>query len=86
MWLAVGFGYDWYRIYVVSNNEGKLKEYENNPTLQITREQTTKGKIWLRPQNDSVFEVKFDGIPNLEELQVFIKKWLKKLDEVAGIK
>lgn len=86
LWLAVGFGYDWYRIYVVSNNEGKLKEYENNPTLQITREQTTKGKIWLRPQNDSVFEVKFDGIPNLEELQVFIKKWLKKLDEVAGIK
>lgn len=86
LWLAVGFGYDWYRIYVVSNNEGKLKEYENNPTLQITREQTTKGKIWLRPQNDSVFEVKFDGIPNLEELQVFMKKWLEKLDEVAGIK
>lgn len=86
LWLAVGFGYDWYRIYVVSNNEEKLNEYENNPTLQITREQTTRGKIWLRPQNDSVFEVKFHGIPDFGELQIIVKKWLKKLDEVAGIK
>ena len=86
LWLAVGFGYDWYRIYVVSNNEEKLKVYENNPNLQIARDQTTKGKIWLCPQNDSVFEVKFDGIPDFEELQVIVKKWLEKLDEVAGIK
>lgn len=83
LWLAVGFDYGWYRIYVVSNNEEKLKEYENNPTLQITREQTTKGKIWLRPQNDTMFEVKFDGIPDFSELQGVVKKWLEKLDQVA---
>lgn len=86
LWLAVGFGYDWYRIYVVSNNEEKLNEYENNPTLQITREQTTKGKIWLRPQNDTMFEVQFDGIPDFGLIQGIVNKWLEKLNEVADIK
>lgn len=86
LWLAIGFYYNSYRIYVVSNNEEKLKKYENNSTLPIVREQITQGKVWLRPKKDIDFEVRFAGVPDFKELKKIANEWLEQLNAVVEIK
>lgn len=86
LWLAVGFGHDWYRIYVVSDDEAKLQDNSYERKLNVVRSETEKNRIWLAPQEAPDFEVKFEDKPECESLQKTIDSWLEKLDQVAGVK
>lgn len=86
LWLAIGFYYDNYRIYVVSDNEFLLQKNKYDSILNLNKAETSKGKIWLIPQNTNDFEIKFDDAPDFDSLQYTIDAWLLKLDQVASFK
>lgn len=86
LWLAVGFGHDWYRIYIVSDDETKLHNNGYERKLNVVRSETVKKRIWLAPQETPDLDVKFEGKPECKSLQKTIDAWLDKLNQVAGVK
>lgn len=86
LWLAVGFDYDGYFFYIVSNNQENPNYSEYLKTLNITKSSEDAEGFWHKPNNENLFKKSFAGKPDFNELESDIDKWLKKLDEVAGVK
>lgn len=86
LWLAVGFDYDGCFFYIVSNNTNNPEYSEYLKTLNITKSSEDAEGCWHRPNNENLFKKIFTGRPDYKELESDIDMWLKKLDEVAGIK
>lgn len=86
LWLAVGFDYDGYYFYIVSNNTNNPEYSEYLKTLNITKTSEDAEGCWHKPNNENLFKKIFTGKPDYKELESDIDMWLNKLDEVAGIK
>ena len=86
LWLAIGFDYNSYSIYIVSNNVGIEKYPEYLAKLKIAESSHDNEGHWHKPIKIESFAKKFNGRPKCEEIKSDIDTWLKKLDEVAGIK
>lgn len=86
LWLAIGFDYDSYSVYIVSNND-KLKKYpEYLAKLKIAKSSQDNEGLWHKPIKIEAFAKKFNGKPKCEEIKSDIEMWLKRLNEVAEIK
>lgn len=86
LWLAVGFDYDGYFFYIVSNNMDNPEYSEYLKTLNITKSSEDAEGCWHKPNNENLFKKIFTGRPDYKELESDIDMWLEKLDEVAGVK
>lgn len=84
LWLAVGFYDECYRIYIVSDDEDKLKKNNYEAKLQLSEPEHFSEDLWLKPQKKDDFEVKFEGAPDFTELQETVDKWLKELDGLTN--
>lgn len=86
LWLAIGFEYDSYSVYIVSNNT----DLDNYPRylakLKIVKSSEDREGCWHKPIERDAFLKQFIGKPKCEELMSDINSWLEQLNEVANVK
>ena len=86
LWLAIGFDYDSYSFYIVSNNVDIEKYPEYLAKLKIVKSSQDNEGHWHKPIKIESFAKKFKGKPKSEDIKSDIDTWLERLDEVADIK
>ena len=86
LWLAIGFDYDSYSVYIVSNNVDIEKYPEYLAKLKIAKTSQDNEGHWHKPIKIESFAKKFNGKPKCEEIKSDIDTWLELLNEVAEIK
>ena len=86
LWLAIGFDYDSYSVYIVSNNVDIEKYPEYLAKLKIAKTSQDNEGHWHKPIKIESFAKRFNGKPKCEEIKYDIDTWLEHLNEVADIK
>lgn len=86
LWLAIGFDYGSYSVYIVSNNVDIEKYPEYLAKLKLGKSSQDNEGHWHKPIKTESFVKKFMGKPKCEEIKSDIDTWLEHLNEVAEIK